>query len=70
MDRKWLGDVLYTVDRANFDRMIKDAVKARRERLEDKHNLNVSMQPEFAQAFQNCMNFSSKSIRWMIPSFS
>ena len=60
MDRKWLSDILYTVDRANFDRMIKDAVKARRDRLEDKHNLNVSMRPEFAQAFQNCMSFSSK----------
>ena len=60
MDRKWLSDILYTVDRANFDRMIKDAVKARKERMEDKYNLNVSMRPEFAQAFQNCMSFSSK----------
>ena len=61
MDRKWLADMLNTVDKANFERMVKDAVKARKERLEDKHNLNVSIRPEFAQAFQGCMNFSSKS---------
>ena len=60
IDRKWLSDVLYTVERAGFDRMIKDAIKERKERLEDKHNLNVSMRPEFVQALQNCMSFSSK----------
>jgi hypothetical protein len=60
IDRKWLTDVLFTIEKANFDRMVKAAVKSRRERLEDKHNLNVSMRPEFAQAFQSCMNFSSK----------
>ena len=51
MDRKWLADILFTVDKANFDRMIKDAIKARKERLEDKNSLNVSIRPEFAQAF-------------------
>jgi hypothetical protein len=61
LDRKWLADVINSVDKANFERMVKDAVKARKERLEDKHNLNVSIRPEFAQAFQGCMNFSSKS---------
>jgi hypothetical protein len=45
---------------ARFERIIKDAVKARKDRLEEKHNLNVEMRPEFAQALQNCMNFSSK----------
>lgn len=28
--------------------------------MEEKHNLNVSMRPEFVQAFQNCMSFSCK----------
>ena len=41
--------------------MIKDAVKARKERLEEKHNLNVEMRPEFAQALQNCMSYSIKA---------
>ena len=59
MDRKWLADVLSTTDKANFEKMIKMAVKARRERLENKNNLNVSIRSEFAQAFHSCMNFSS-----------
>ena len=62
MDRKWLSDILNTVDRAKFEKMIKDAAKERKTRLEEKRNLVVEMRPEFAQAFQSCMNFSSKSI--------
>jgi len=64
MDRKWLSDVLYTVEKVAFDRMIKDAIKERKERLEDRNNLNVSMRPEFVQAFQNCMSFSSKFLHF------
>ena len=60
LNRKWVADILYTIERAKFEKMIKDAVKARKERLEEKHNLNVEMLPEFAQALQNCMSFSSK----------
>jgi len=60
MDRKWLADIIYTVDRVNFEKMIKDAVKARKDRMEDKHDLNIAIRPEFAQAFQSCMSFSSK----------
>ena len=45
---KWVADILYTVERAKFEKVIKDAVKARKERLEEKHNLNVEMRPEFA----------------------
>jgi hypothetical protein len=59
LNRKWLADIVYTVDKAKFEKMIKDAVKARKERLEEKHDLNVEMRPEFAQALQSCMNFSS-----------
>jgi uncharacterized phage-like protein YoqJ len=60
MDRKWLSDILNTVDRVKFEKMIKDAAKERKTRLEEKRNLVVEMRPEFAQAFQSCMNFSSK----------
>ncbi len=62
MDRKWLSDILNTVDRAKFEKMVKDAAKERKTRLEEKRNLVVEMRPEFAQAFQSCMNFSSKSL--------
>ena len=61
LNRKWVADILYTIERAKFEKMIKDAVKARKERLEEKHNLNVEMRPEFAQALQNCMSFSSNA---------
>jgi type II restriction/modification system DNA methylase subunit YeeA len=57
----WVADILYTIERAKFEKVIKDAVKARKERLEEKHNLNVEMRPEFAQALQNCMSFSSNA---------
>jgi hypothetical protein len=60
MDRKWLADVLFTVDRNKFEKMIRDAIKERKERLEEKRNLMIDMRPEFAAAFQNCMSFSSK----------
>ena len=58
---KWVADILYTIERAKFEKMIKDAVKARKERLKEKHNLNEEMQSEFAQALQNCMSFSSNA---------
>ena len=58
LNRKWVADILYNVEHA---KLIKDAVKARKERLEVKNNLLVEMQPEFAQALQNCMSFSSKA---------
>ncbi len=48
LNRKWVADIIYTVDRAKFEKMIKDDVKARKDRLEDKNNLNVDMRPEFA----------------------
>jgi hypothetical protein len=48
LNRKWLADIVYTVDKVKFEKMIKDAVKARKDRLEDKHSLNVEMRPEFA----------------------
>jgi len=61
LSRKWLADIIYTVEKAKFEKTVKDAVKKRKERLEEKHNLNVEMRPEFAQALQSCMNFSSKN---------
>ena len=61
LNRKWVADILYLIERAKFEKVIKGAVKARKEHLEEKNNLNVEMRPEFAQALQNCMSFSSKA---------
>jgi hypothetical protein len=60
INRKWLADILFTIEKAKFEKAIKDAVKSRKERLEEKHNMLVEMRPEFAAAFNNCMNFSCK----------
>ena len=70
MDRKWLSDIIYTTERAKFEKTIKDAVKARKERLEDKNHLLVEMRPEFAAAFQNCMSFSRKPSKFADSLFS
>jgi len=51
LNRKWVADIIYTIERAKLEKIIKDAVKARKERLEEKNNLLVEMRPEFAQAF-------------------
>ena len=51
LNRKWLADILYTIERTKLEKIIKDAVKARKERLEEKNNLLVEIHLEFAQAF-------------------
>jgi hypothetical protein len=51
LSRKWLADIIYTVEKVKFEKAIKDAVKARKDRLEVKNNMLVDMRPEFAQAF-------------------
>ena len=61
LNRKWVADILYTIERAKFEKVIKDAVKARKEHLEEKNNLKIKMWPEFTQALQSCMTFSSNS---------
>ena len=48
LSRKWLADILYTIERAKFERAIKDAVKARKDRLVAKNDMLVDMRPEFA----------------------
>ena len=50
MDRKWICDIVYTLDKANFQAYITKAVRDRKDRLEEKRNLAVSMRPEFAAA--------------------
>ena len=60
IDRKWVSDILYTLDKNNFQNFINAAIKSRKERLESTRNLVVEMRPEFTQALNSCMNFSSK----------
>lgn len=62
MDRKWICDVVYTLDKAGFQALINKAIKERKERLEEKRNLVVSMRPEFAAALNSSLNFSRKHL--------
>ena len=32
LNRKWVADIFFTVERAKFEKIIKDAVKARKEK--------------------------------------
>jgi hypothetical protein len=39
INRKWVADILYTFERAKLEKLIKDVVKAPKDRLEKKNNL-------------------------------
>ncbi len=46
--RKCFAEKLYTVERAKFEKVIKDDVNAKKERLEEKYNLKIELRPEFS----------------------
>lgn len=60
LDKHWICDVLYTIDTEGIQAMIDTAIKERKEKLEKKQNLCISMRPEFVTALDQCMSFSSK----------
>jgi hypothetical protein len=66
LDKKWICDVLFTLDEAGIEKMVKDAKAGRKIKLEDHQDLIVEMRPEFATALKNCQSFSSKSFCLLI----
>jgi hypothetical protein len=60
LDKHWICDVLYTVDTEGVQKMIDEAVKIRKERIEVKQNQCITMRPEFAAALDQCMSFTSE----------
>ena len=52
--------MLYTLDPEGVQTMIDDAMITRKVKLENNQHLLVEMKPEFLEALDNCMNFSSK----------
>jgi hypothetical protein len=62
LDRKWICDVLFSLDEPGIDKMIKDAKANRKFKLEEHQDLIVEMRPEFAVALKNCQSFSSMLI--------
>ena len=59
-DRKWICDVLYTLDTENFQALINDAIARRRKHLEESQDLLVQMRPEFVEALNGSLQFSSR----------
>ena len=59
-DKKWVCDVLYTLDAKGIQDMINGCMETRKIKVELSKHLNVNMRPEFAQALANCQSFSSK----------
>ena len=60
IDKKWVCDVLYTLDPAGVQDMINDCLETRKVKNELSKHLNVNMRPEFAKALSECQSFSSK----------
>jgi hypothetical protein len=60
IDKKWVCDLLYTLDTAGIQQMITDCMETRKIKVELSKHLNINMKPEFAQALANCQSFSSK----------
>jgi len=52
---------MYTLDPDGVQNMINNALTNRKEKLERSRDLVVEMRPEFADALNKCLNFSSKS---------
>ncbi len=61
IDKKWVCDLLYTLDPNGIQQMINSAMETRKVKVELSRHLNISMRPEFAKALEDCLNFSSKS---------
>jgi hypothetical protein len=60
IDKKWVCDILYTLDPVGIQRMISECLETRKVKNDISKNLNVSMRPEFAKALSECQSYSSK----------
>jgi len=54
LDKKWVCDVLYTMDTEAVSAMVTKAMHDRKRKLEESQDLLVDMRPEFAAAFKRC----------------
>ena len=48
IDKKWVCDVLYTLDPPGIQTMINECMETRKIKVELSKHLNVNMRPEFA----------------------
>ena len=59
IDKKWVCDVLYTLDPEGVQGMIDGCLETRRVKNDLSKHLNVNMRPEFAKALAECQSYSS-----------
>ncbi|KEJ82421.1 hypothetical protein OXYTRIMIC_091 [Oxytricha trifallax] len=69
LDKKWICDVLLSLDKEGINLMVLEAKQKRRERLDQSQNLIVHMKPEFVQALNNSLSYSGKQY-CLIKSYS
>jgi hypothetical protein len=50
IDKKWVCDVIFTVDSVGFEQMLNNALQERRARLDQSQDSIIEMRPEFANA--------------------
>ncbi|KEJ82494.1 hypothetical protein OXYTRIMIC_198 [Oxytricha trifallax] len=60
LDKRWICDVLMTIDRNGISDMVHQAKQQRLDKMNKSKNLLVNMRPEFAQALNNSLQFSCK----------
>ncbi|KEJ82644.1 hypothetical protein OXYTRIMIC_300 [Oxytricha trifallax] len=61
LDKKWICDILMSLDNDGINSIIYEAKQKRRERLDQTQNLIVNMIPEFAQALSESLNYSGNN---------
>ena len=58
--RAWLCNIAYTIIGDSFHNWVRQAIADRNHVMAQKQNLNIEMDPEIYQAFQQSVNISSK----------
>jgi hypothetical protein len=48
LDKKWICDLLYSLDEPGVQAMIDASLQQRKHKMEEKQNLLVELRPEFA----------------------
>ncbi|CDW79811.1 UNKNOWN [Stylonychia lemnae] len=54
IDRQWLCDIFYTLEQEQMQQMIDEALSERMTKQIKRENLQVTIRPEFAAAFEKC----------------
>ncbi len=70
LDKKWICDIMMSIDPEGVQSMVRQAKLKRKEKLEKSQNLLDHMKPEFAQALQNALSFSSNLIAVLTFAYS